>query len=59
MSIVFFLKNSRWLGATKKVGQPHGLEAVPWMMGKTSIEKLEGFQVASCEHHLLVTNVYS
>lgn len=55
----FLLKNSRLLGATEKVSQPHGLETVPCLMGKTSIKKLEGFKVASCEHHLLVTNVYS
>lgn len=40
----FLLRNSRFLGATKTVYQPHGLETVLLMMVKVSIKKLEGFK---------------
>lgn len=55
----FLLKNSRFGGATKKVCQAHGLERVPFMMVKISIKELESLRVISCEHHLLVTKLYS
>lgn len=56
---LFSFKNRRSLGDIKKVCQPHGLETVPFMMVKIPIKKLEGLRFASCEHHLLVTNLYS
>lgn len=53
----FLVKNSRFLGATETVCQPHGLETVPFMMVKVSIKKLEGLR-ALCEHHLLVEVIF-
>lgn len=59
VNFCFLLKNRRLLGAIKKVCHPHGLETVPFMMVKIPNKKLEGLRFASCEHHLLVTNLYS
>lgn len=59
VNFCFLLKNRRLLGAIKKVCHLHGLETVPFMMVKIPIKKLEGLRFASCEHHLLVTNLYS
>lgn len=59
MNIGFLLKNRSLLGAIKKVCQRHGLETVQFVMVKIPIKKLEGLRFASCEHHLLVTNLYS